>query len=90
MAGGATSPPIFLAAFKMVVPGATSMVMLSMVTLNGAGASFFISSLIFDFTILRLKQRKNAKFYKLSIFNLRLKSDYFLFSLLCRSQLMLF
>jgi hypothetical protein len=67
MAGGATSPPIFLAAFKMVVPGATSMVMLSMVTLNGAGASFFISSLIFDFTHVRFKERKNAKFYKLSI-----------------------
>jgi hypothetical protein len=34
MAGGATSPPILRAAFNIVVPAGTSIVMLSIVTLN--------------------------------------------------------
>ena len=44
--GSVTSPPIWRVAFNIVVPGATLIVMLSMVTLNVAGASFFISSAI--------------------------------------------
>src|SRR5579859_3682642 len=39
MAGGATSPPILRAACKILVPGSTSMVILSIVTLNNLGAS---------------------------------------------------
>src|SRR5690348_6557527 len=42
MAGGVTSPPIIRAAFRIEVPGSTSMVMLSIVTLK----SFFSSAII--------------------------------------------
>src|SRR6185437_15701989 len=42
MAGGATSPPILRAACRILVPGSTSMVILSIVTLN----SFFSSAII--------------------------------------------
>ncbi len=41
MAGGVTSPPICRAALSIVVPGSTSTVILSMVTLN----NFFSVSL---------------------------------------------
>jgi hypothetical protein len=39
MVGGATSGPIFLAAFKIVVPFGTSTVMPSIVTLNNSCSS---------------------------------------------------
>jgi hypothetical protein len=42
MAGGTTSPPIFRAAIRMLVPGSTSTVMLSIVILN----SFFSSVIL--------------------------------------------
>jgi hypothetical protein len=41
MAGGTTSPPILLAAVRMEVPGSTSIVILSIVTLN----NFFSSAI---------------------------------------------
>src|ERR1700748_1072746 len=48
MAGGATSPPIFRAACKMLVPGSTSIVILSIVTLN----NFFSSAIALFFVLL--------------------------------------
>jgi hypothetical protein len=75
MAGGATSPPIWRAAFNMLVPGATSIVMLSIVTLKFVG---LVSSLIIkiqkskfksqkalyycDFTIIEAFQIQKSKF----------------------------
>jgi hypothetical protein len=41
MAGGATSPPIFLAAFRIVVPAGTSMGILSIVTLKEGTSGIF-------------------------------------------------
>src|SRR5690349_6729677 len=49
MAGGATSPPIFRAAWRIEVPGSTSMVILSIVTLN----NFFSSAIIIFYLVLR-------------------------------------
>jgi hypothetical protein len=53
MAGGVTSPPICLAACSIVVPGATSMEMLSMVTFI-----VFISSDIFNKSKFKIEKSK--------------------------------
>ena len=62
MVGGTISPPIFRAAIRIVVPGSTSTVMLSIVTFNS-----FFSSVIFQFKI------QNSKF---KTFPLLVSSDY--------------